>query len=165
MNIAKLTSSEKLASVGAVVTIIGGAIAAGSYPIHWGISWIGVIAGLAMLAVVFMPQFAPNLNLPGTKGSLMLVVGGVAAVVMALVGLTTIGFTFDGFDLSSIMFLLAVAGGLVMGWAGWQAFQADGGKFKLGMASAPASPTASPAEPMVSDATAPAASGGEDNQA
>jgi threonine/homoserine/homoserine lactone efflux protein len=46
--------------------------------------------------------------------------------------LTTLGFTFTGFDLASLLFLVAAAGGLAMGWFGWQAFQAEGGKFQVG---------------------------------
>jgi vacuolar-type H+-ATPase subunit I/STV1 len=140
MDLSKLSASQKLAVYGAIATVIGGVVAASSYPGHWGLTWLAAILGLAMLAVVFLPQLSPETKLPGTEGSLMLIVGGLAALIMALVFLTTIAFTFEGFDLSSALFLVAVAGALVTGWAGWQAFQAEGGKFDIGMAGASSVP-------------------------
>ena len=150
MDLSKLSASEKLAVYGAVATVIGGLVAAASYPGHWGLTWLAAILGLAMLAVVFLPQLSPDTKLPGKEGSLMVIVGGVAAVLMALVFLTTIAFTFEGFDLSSFLFLVALAGALVMGWAGWQVFQAEGGKFDIGMAGAssvPPTPVVPPPAP------------------
>ena len=150
MDLSKLNASEKLAVYGALATVIGSVVAASSYPGHWGVTWLGAILGLAMLAIVFLPQLSPGTKLPGKKGTLMLAVGGVAALLMAYVLLSTFSFTFEGFDISSLLFLLAVAGALVMGWAGWQAFQAEGGKFQMGSpaaTSAAASPPPPPAAP------------------
>lgn len=135
MNFSKLSATDKLAVYGAIATVVGAAVAASSYPGHWGVTWLGFILGLAMLALVFLPQMSPSTKLPGAHGSLMLVVGGVAALLMAFVLLTTFSFTFEGFDLSSLLFLVAVAGAIVMGWAGWQAFQAEGSRFNIGMSS------------------------------
>jgi hypothetical protein len=42
--------------------------------------------------------------------------------------------------------LIGIAGGLLMGWAGWQEFQAEGGKFQLGT-SAPGSTPGASTEP------------------
>jgi hypothetical protein len=151
MDLSKLSASEKLAAYGAIATVIGGLVAASSYPGHWGLTWLAAILGLAMLAVVFLPQLSPNTKLPGKEGSLMVIVGGLAALLMAIVFLTTIAFTFEGFDLSSFLFLVALAGALVMGWAGWQAFQAEGGKFDIGMAGA----SSVPPVPMVPPPTSP----------
>ncbi len=140
MDLSKLSASQKLAVYGAVATVIGAVVAASSYPGHWGVTWLGAILALAMLAVIFLPQMSPGTKLPGSKGSLMVVVGGVAALLMAYVLLSTFSFTFEDFDVPSLLFLIAVAGALVMGWAGWQAFQAEGGKFQMG--SSGASPAA-----------------------
>jgi hypothetical protein len=150
MDLSKLSASEKLAVYGAVATVIGSVVAASSYPGHWGVTWLGAILGLAMLAIVFLPQMSPGTKLPGKKGTLMVAVGGVAALLMAYVLLSTFSFTFEGFDVSSLLFLVAVAGALVMGWAGWQAFQAEGGKLQVGSPAATpgaASPPPSPAAP------------------
>jgi len=146
MNFSKLSSSERMGAIAAVATVVGAAVAASSYPGHWGVTWLGAILAIGVLVVIFLPQFSPATKLPGSKGSLLVALGGIAAVLMAFVLLTTFRFTFQGFDLSSLLFLIAVAGALVMGSTGWQAFQAEGGKFTIGMAgggagaSAPASP-------------------------
>ncbi|MGZ6299970.1 MAG: hypothetical protein ACXWMN_05715 [Candidatus Limnocylindria bacterium] len=151
MDLSKLSSPEKLALYGAVATVIGGLVAASSYPGHWGVTWLAALLGVAMLAIIFLPQLSPTTKLPGRKGSLMVGVGGLAALLMAFVLLTTIAFTFEGFDLQSLLFLVAVAGALVMGWAGWQAFQAEGGKFDIGMSGA----SSVPPVPMVPPPAAP----------
>jgi hypothetical protein len=154
MDLSKVSASEKLAVYGAVATVIGSVVAASSYPGHWGVTWLGAILGLAMLAVIFLPQVSPSTKLPGNKGTLMVVVGGVAALLMAYVLLSTFSFTFEGFDLSSLLFLLAVAGALVMGWAGWQAFQAEGGKFQIGTPTATSGAAALPPPPAAPPASA-----------
>jgi hypothetical protein len=167
MNLSKLSASEKLAVYGAVATVIGAAIAASSWPGHWGVTWLGAILGLAMLAIVFLPQMSPTTKLPGKKGSLMVAVGGAAALLMAFVLLTTFTFTFEGFDLSSLLFLIAVAGAIVMGWAGWQAFQAEGGKFDVGMSRASAVPPVPGVPPPAAPPSAPpadASPNGDDDQ-
>jgi hypothetical protein len=149
MDLSKLTASERLAVYGAIATVIGGVIAAGSYPGHWGVAWLGAILGLAMLAVIFLPQVSPGTTLPGKKGTLMVLAGGLAALLMAYIFLSTIAFTFEGFDLQSALFLVGVAGAVVMGWAGWQAFQAEGGKLQMGAPGAPSLPPGVPTPPPV----------------
>ena len=125
MDFSKLSSNDKLAAIGAVVAIVGSLVSFGAGP-------YGVLTAILMLVIIFLPQFSPSTKLPGSKGSLMVAVGGVAAVLMGFLLLTTLGFTFAGFDLASLLFLVAAAGGLAMGWFGWQAFQAEGGKFQVG---------------------------------
>ena len=165
MNLSKLSASEKLAVYGAVATVIGGAVAASSYPGHWGVTWLGAILGLAMLVIIFLPQMSPTTKLPGKKGSLMVAVGGAAALLMAFVLLTTFAFTFEGFDLPSLLFLIAVAGAIVMGWAGWQAFQADGGGFDFGAGAIPPVPGVPPTTPPPPSMPAPdTRTNGDDDQ-
>ena len=67
----------------------------------------------------------------------MLALGAIAAVVLVLGFLTVLGalgillqFAFIG----TIFYIVAVAGGVLMAWAGWQEFQAEGGKFQVGTA-------------------------------
>ena len=153
MDFSKLSANEKLATYGAAAAIVGGVVSAGTYPGHYSLTWLSTLLAIGVLAVVFLPQFSPNTNLPGSKGSLLLVLGGAAAVVMAFLFLSTVAFTFD-FDLISVFFIAATIGALVMGLAGWQEFQAEGGTFKLG-SSAPASPPpAAPSEPAAPAAPA-----------
>ena len=160
MDFGKLNSNEKMAALGAGLAIVGSLVSFGAGP-------YGVITGLAMLLIIFLPQFSPTTNLPGSKGSLMVVVGGAAgigAVLTLLAWLPYLG-TLGGFFLGG---LLGIIGGLLMGWGGWQEFQAEGGKFQLGAApSAPPPPAstdtpaaaAAPPEPPrdVYEAPAPAA--------
>jgi hypothetical protein len=135
MDFSKLGQNEKLAVYGAAAVIIGGLVGYG-----YGMTILAVLAAIALLAVVFMPQLSPNTKLPGSHGSLMLLTGGVAGAVMLLALLVSLRF-FGAFDFYDIFFVIAVIGGLLAAWAGWQAFQAEGGKFQLG-ASAGGSTTA-----------------------
>jgi hypothetical protein len=138
MDFSKLGQNEKLAVYGAIASIVGPVLS--SMGFGFGVGWLTLILAIAMLAIVFLPQFSPQATLPGSKGSLMLVVGGIAAVSAALALLTSFGLL--GFFGSNIVFVvgwhLGIVGGLLMGWAGWQEFQAEGGKFQLGTASTPA---------------------------
>lgn len=151
-----LGSTDRMAAIGGAAAIVGSGVAAATYPGHWSVAWLAVLLGAAMLLIIFLPQMSPTTKLPGKKGSLMLAVGGVAAVLMAFVLLTTFGFTFTFFDLASLMFLVGVAGALLMGWSGWQAFQAEGGKFNVGMSgSAPSAAAPAPPAPPAPPAYAP----------
>lgn len=157
MDFSKLDQNEKLAVYGAVASVVGPIIATAGF--GFGVGWLTLILALAMLAVVFLPQLSPQTTLPGSKGSLMLVVGGIAALFAVLSLLS--GFSFIGLLGFSAVFvigwLLGIAGGLLMGWAGWQEFQAEGGKFQIGSAP-PSSPPAAPPPPAeTTEAAAPEA--------
>jgi hypothetical protein len=146
MDLSKLNSNEKIAAVGAVVAILGSIVGFGAGP-------YGLITGIAMLAIIFLPQFSPGTNLPGSKGSLMLVVGGAAgigAVLTLLAWLPYLGI-MGGYFIGG---LAGIVGGLLMGWGGWQEFQAEGGKFQLGAAP---STTAPPADRSADSRTDPSA--------
>jgi len=140
MDLSKLNSNEKIAAIGAVLAIIGSLVSFGSGP-------YGVLTGIAMLAIIFLPQFSPTTKLPGSKGSLMLIVGGAAgigALLTLLAWLPYLGIIGNFF----IGGLLGIVGGLLMGWGAWQEFQAEGGKFQLGTAPTSTStpPPAAPTE-------------------
>lgn len=137
MDFSKLSSMDKLAAIGAVLAIVGSVVSFGAGP-------YGVLTGIAMLVIIFLPQFSPSTKLPGTKGTLMLIVGGAAgigALLTLLAWLPYLGLMGTYF----IGGLLGIVGGLLMGWAGWRTFQAEGGKFNLGTASGPSAPPAPPA--------------------
>lgn len=143
MDFSKLSSNEKLAVYGAVAAIIGAFLSFG------GGGSFGVLTGLAMLVIIFLPQFSPTTKLPGSKGSLMVLVGGLAALGALLALLAWLPYLglFGGVFIG---LLLGLAGQLLMGWAAWQEFQAEGGKFVLGMPAAgstPAPPPPAPASP------------------
>jgi hypothetical protein len=149
MDFSKLSANEKMAVYGSVAAIIGGLVGGIS-----GLIWLSVLAGFGMLAVLFMPMMSPNTTLPGSKGTLLVVLGGIAGAA-AVLGLLTViadlGSWFEFNALRTIFFLIAVAGSLVMAWIGWQAFQAEGGKFNMGMSGSGS--TAPPATPPSAQAT------------
>lgn len=130
MDFSKLSSNDKLATYGSVAVIVGGVASA------WGgLLWFGVLAAVAMLAIIFLPQFSPSTAMPGGKGSLMLICGGVAvatAVLTLLQWMSWLGTYFGQFFFTNILFFVAVAGAGLMAWAGWKEFQAGGGKFEVG---------------------------------
>ena len=160
MDFSKLSSNDKLAVIGAGAAIIGALLAFG------GGGSFGLLTGILMLVIIFLPQFSPNTTLPGSKGSLMLIVGGVSgiAALISLLGILAVlgAFALYG-GLWFIGLLLSTAGGLLMGWASWKEFQAEGGKFNVGMANTappappapPAAPPAPPAQPMSSTMSQP----------
>lgn len=160
MDFSKLDQNEKLAVYGAAAGIVGMVIAS----FLTGIGWLTLLAGLAMLVIIFLPQSSPTTNLPGSKGSLMVLVGGigaVAGVLALLVVLTDLGDYLSFYPLNTIFLLIGAAGGLLMGWAGWQAFQAEGGKFQVGTSSSAAPPAAGappPSAPPTATGIPPAAS-------
>jgi hypothetical protein len=160
MDLSKLGSNEKLAVYGAGAAILGAIVSQiGSFYGAGGL-WLSVILGIAMLAIVFMPQWSPSTTLPGSKGSLMLVVGGIAGVG-ALLGLLAILPALSAFGVYGglwfVGILIGIAGGLMMGWAGWQEFQAEGGKFQLGSAPSTGASAGSAAPPPPVEPAPPAA--------
>ena len=142
MNFSRLDQNEKLAVYGAAASIIGPLIATAVFGII-GVGWLTLVLALAMLAIVFLPQLSPQTTLPGSKGSLMLVVGGIAAIGALLSILTGLGLLgiLGIAPLVTLGWLIGIAGGLLMGWAGWQEFQAEGGQFQLGSAAPTADST------------------------
>lgn len=156
MDFSRLTQNEKTAALAAAVLVVAGLIAATTYSTY-AITWVAILAAVGMLFVVLQPQIAPKVNLPGSKGSLMVVLGGIAGVIMVLALLTTVTFIFVAFGFADILFLAAILAGVTMAWTGWTAFQAEGGKFQLGDSSAAAPTTTTPADAEPPVAAAPAA--------
>ena len=152
MDLSKLSSNDKMAAIGAVAAILGAFLSFG------GGGSFGILTGIAMLLIIFLPQFSPTTKLPGSKGSLMLIVGGVAGVgaLLALLAILPVlgAFAFYG-GTFFVGLLLGIVGGLLMGWASWKEFQSEGGKFNVGMATTP--PPAPPASTYVPPPPAPMA--------
>ena len=156
MDFSKLNQNDKTAALASAVLVITGLVAATTYT-SYAITWLAILAAVGMLFVVLQPQIAPGVTLPGSKGSLMVVLGGIAGVIMALALLTTLGFIFVAFGFADILFLAAILAGLTMAWTGWTAFQAEGGKFQIGTSAAAATPQTTPASTEAPAAAAPAA--------
>lgn len=103
---------------------------------------LAVIGAIAMIGAVLVPQ-AQQL---GSVGSLLLVTGGSVAAIMAVGLLVNLQYLFD--ELFDLVYVAAVIAGLACGWAGWMAFQAEGGVLRLGAAdgSRPQTPTDGPGD-------------------
>jgi hypothetical protein len=146
MDFSRLGANERLAAYGAIASIVGGILTIFGYAGGAGGLWLTFLLAIAMLAIVFMPQWSPQTTLPGSKGSLMLVVGGIAALgallgLFALLGFLALLAAFAGFFLIPLLgLIIEIVGGFMMGWAGWKEFQAEGGKFQLGTASSTSTP-------------------------
>ncbi len=149
MDFSKLSQTEKLAVYGSAAVIIGGLVG-----YSYGLTVLAVLAAVAMLVIVLLPQLSPNTTLPGSRGSLMVAAGGIAGVTMLLALLVGIGLVFINFGVRDLFFLIAVVGAVVMAWAGWQEFQAEGGKFQVGNSSASDRPPASSAPAAEAPASA-----------
>ena len=149
MDLSKLSQNEKLATYGSLAVIVGALVGLGAA----GLGFLAVLAALGMLVVVFLPQMSPATQLPGSHGSLMVALGAVAAVILVLgflAVLSALGVLLQLAFVSTLFYLLAVAGGLLMAWAGWQEFQAEGGRFQVGAApSGGSAATSTPPPPSV----------------
>ncbi len=137
MNFSRLDSTERLAVYGSVAVIVGVVLSTTQFGGAGAGGWLNLILAVGMLAIVFMPQVSPQTTLPGSKGSLMLVVGGIAGIgsllnLLSILGVLGLLFGSLYGGVWVIGYLVVIVGGLMMGWAGWQAFQAEGGKFQIG---------------------------------
>ena len=135
----KLSANEKMAVYSALVLVLGGVIS------NWGgLMWLSVLAGIAVLAVLFLPQFSPATKLPGSKGSILVALGGIAAAGAVIEFLRFLSYFFHTLDdYQTWLFAVAAIAAVVLLWTAWKEFQAEGGKFQMGM-SGPAAPTPAP---------------------
>ena len=132
MNFSSLSSNEKLGVYGAIAVIIGMLIASGGF-FGFGLGLLALIAAIAMLVIVFLPQMSGTTTLPGSKGTLMFAAGIIAAAVLVITLIQFLGFIGEFLaTLNGIFFLIAVIGSLVMAWAGWGELQTEGGSFRFG---------------------------------
>ncbi|MGQ0609002.1 MAG: hypothetical protein ACT4OQ_11145 [Chloroflexota bacterium] len=156
MDLSKLNSNERLAFWGAILSIVGTILTIVGAYIGAGGLWLTFILAIAMIVILFLPTWSPQTTLPGSKGTLMLVVGGIAAIgaILGLLSLLSV-IRFLGSEPIFVIGLLAgIAGGLMMGWGGWQEFQAEGGKFQLGTSPAATDSSATPSDAAAASVTA-----------
>jgi hypothetical protein len=153
MDWSKLSANEKMAVYASAVLVVAGIIS------NWGgLLWLSIIAALAVLVVVFLPQFSPSTSLPGSKGSLLLILGGIAAVGAVIEILRYLGYFFATLDdYQTWLFAVALVASLVLLWTAWQEFQGEGGKFTIGTASGGTTPAAGPPPPAEAPAAPPPA--------
>jgi hypothetical protein len=155
----KLSANEKMAVYSAVVLVLAGIIS------NWGgLMWLSVLAGIAVLAVLFMPQFSPTTTLPGSKGSLLVALGGIAAAGAVFEFLRFSSYFFHTLDdYQTWLFAVGVIAAVVLLWTAWKEFQAEGGKFQMGKPGGAAptpAPPASSQPPMAPPPSMPASDAG-----
>lgn len=162
MDVSKLSQHEKLALYGAIGVILAGLVS------NWGgLLWLAILAAIGVVVVVFLPQLSPSTSLPGSRGSLLAVLGIVAFGSALIELLRWLGYTLDTLGrLSTLLFLVSLIASAVMAWAGWSELQREGGKWVLGStgpkpAAATTTPSAEPIE-ATPDAPAPAAAADDD---
>ena len=149
MNFSKLSYFEKVAAVAAAVVVVTGLI---SLSRDWGIQMaLSLLAGLGVLAVVFLPQMSATTSLPGSKGSLLVALGAVSTVVILVTAISQIEWISNHpVHWDTLQFTLGLVAAVVMTWSGWQILMGEGGKFQFGTSRpvAPAAPTMAPSEPI-----------------
>ena len=155
MDFSKLSASERMSVFASIAVIVLGIYAVAQ---DWGsLPVFSLLAAVAVLAIVFLPQMSPGTSLPGSKGSLLLIAAGIAAIFWALSALSWLGWIFDHLGRADTwIYLVGLAAALWLGWLGWQAFQAEGGKFKLGMSGGGSATPAAPEAPAPPPQAAPA---------
>lgn len=160
MDLSKLNPNERLAFWGAILSIVGTILTViGGYGGGAGGLWLTFILALAMIAILFLPTWSPQTTLPGSKGSLMLIAGGIAGIgaLLGLLGLLAVVAFLGSYPIFVIGLAAGIVGGLMMGWGAWQEFQAEGGKFQLGTAPAASGtpqPASTDARPASTDTSA-----------
>jgi len=139
MNFNSLSSNEKLGLYGALAVIVGMLISSTGF-FGFGLATLALLSAVAMLIVIFLPQMSGGSSLPGSKGTLMLATGIIAAAVLVITLIQVLGFIgLYLSNISGIFFLIAVVGSLAMAWAGWQELQSEGGSMRFGGTGSPAS--------------------------
>jgi hypothetical protein len=160
MDFSKLSSFERMAAWAGIVVVVTG-IAANLIS-DWGdLYWLAIVAAAVTVVVVFLPQFSPSTKLPGSSGSFLLLLGGIAGAAAVIYFITWIRYIFKYItDVDTILFLVGAVASVYLAWNGWRALQAEGGKFQFGTGSTGASPSAAPSAPEASapDSSAPMAS-------
>ena len=143
MDFSKLSSNEKMAVYASIVVVVTGLV---SVVNDWGaLMLVATVGGILALAVVFAPQIMPATRLPGSTGSLLLVIGGLTLLIWLVVLIDWLNWVFDhlaSFD--AIQFLAGLVASAVLAWTAWQILQAEGGKMRFGSVAAEGGPTAGP---------------------
>jgi hypothetical protein len=135
-----LSGNDRLAAIAAVVALITSII---SLVWAWGfLMLVPLLAALGVVFVIFQAQIAPNTKLPATRGMLLLVLGGGAALFWVIVTFQWINYILEPpiFTIDTTQFLIGLVASLVLLFAGWRAYKAE-----KGTAAPPVSPPAPPA--------------------
>ncbi len=146
MNLSSLSAADRRALITAAVVVIFGVLSI-SYDWGFGLT-LGVLGGIAALAVLLLPQVSPATRLPASKGLSLLVAAAVAAAGFVISAVRWLSYVVDVTEFSNILFDVGLVASIVLLWFAWVAYQAE-----------PKAATASSPPPM-SDASEPPAGEG-----
>lgn len=139
MDFSKLSAGDKRLLIAAAVALLGGII---SIIDRWGVG--GIIGGLAALGVILVllqPQLSPAMKLPAPKATLLLGLGGVAAVGFILSALQYIEYIGNVGRIYTLLFDIGLVAAIVLAYLAWMGYQV------AQRTAAPASPPAAPPPP------------------
>ena len=147
MDLSRLSASDRLVLLTAAVVTGTGVI---SVATDWGsILVLAALAGIGAIGVIVAPHLAPAARLPGSKGSLLVILGAVALlswIPPLVVWLAWIVEHLAAFD--TIQFLAGFVSSAILAWTGWLAFSAEGGTLQLGARPRSTPPTETSPEPV-----------------
>jgi hypothetical protein len=122
---AKLDSSDKRIVIASVGVMIGGVV---SIIDSWGVGGIlGGLAGLGAAYVVLQPQLAPAMKMPAPKPTLLLGLGGVAAIGFILSALQWFEYFTNIARVYTLLFDVGLVSAIVLAYFAWMGYQADKG--------------------------------------
>lgn len=126
MNFSKLSAADKRTLVLGAIVAVAGVLSFMDPSGNWGaVVVIGILGGLLAVYVAAQPQMAPAMKLPATKGMLLLVAGGAAALGFVIAGLTWFSYVIEVTRVFSIIFDVGLVAAVLLLWFGWTAYQAE----------------------------------------
>jgi hypothetical protein len=126
MNFSKLSAADKRTLVLGAIVAVAGVLSFMDPSGSWGaVVVIGILGGLLAVYVAVQPQMAPAMKLPATKGMLLLVAGGAAALGFVIAGLTWFSYVIEVTRVFSIIFDVGLVAAVLLLWFGWTAYQAE----------------------------------------
>ena len=125
MDWAKLSAADRRAFIAAAVVVVTGVT---SVVDAWGLgAVVGLLAGIAAIVVLVLPQLSPATKLPASKGQSLLVLGAVAAIGFGLAALTYLEYVVKVTRIYSILFDIGLVAALALLYFGWLAYQGEKG--------------------------------------
>ena len=131
MSSIRLPTSDRLSALCAGVVTVTGIL---SVDVGWGaILVLAVLAGIGTLGIVVAPRLVPTARLPGSKGSLLVLLGVVALLAWVPPLIAWLDFLATHLlSFATLLFLLGFVCAAALAWSGYTTFQAEGGVLRLG---------------------------------
>jgi hypothetical protein len=125
MDWSKLSAADRRALIAAAVVVVTGIT---SVIDEWGAGAVlGLLAGIAAVVVLVLPQVSPATKLPTTKGQSLFVLGAVAAIGFALAAVTYLDYVVAITRPYSILFDIGLVAAIALLYFGYMAYQGERG--------------------------------------